>query len=90
MSETVAEIQDFIGTALGTTVAPDDDFFDMGLVNSLFALELVVFVEERFRIRVEVEDLDLASFRTASRIAAFVKRKTAAPSTAGHVTGSGA
>ncbi|MET7637288.1 acyl carrier protein [Streptomyces sp. NPDC005438] len=72
------EITDFLSAALRQTVAPDDDYFELGLANSLFALELVAFVEERFQIAVEVEDLDLDSFRTAARITRFVERKTGA------------
>ncbi|AXK31685.1 acyl carrier protein [Streptomyces armeniacus] len=70
------EITDFLSAALRQAVDPEDDYFALGLADSLFALELVAFVEERFRITVEVEDLDLDSFRSAARITRFVERKT--------------
>lgn len=77
------QITDFLTAALRRPVEPDDDYFAQGLADSLFALELVTFVESRFDLAVEVEDLDLDSFRTAHRITQFVLRKTRAASRLG-------
>jgi methoxymalonate biosynthesis acyl carrier protein len=71
------DLLDFLATSLGQPVAVDDDFFALGMANSLFALELINFLEERYGLAVEVEDLELDNFRTAARIAAFIMRKTA-------------
>ncbi|GAA3298876.1 acyl carrier protein [Streptomyces cinereospinus] len=79
MSDITEQITDFLSAALRRQVGPDDDYFAQGLVDSLFALELVTFVENRFALTIEVEDLDLDSFRTAGRITEFVRRKTDAP-----------
>ncbi|XVS61312.1 acyl carrier protein [Actinosynnema sp. CA-299493] len=74
----VEEIRAFFASALPeSTLEPDQDYFALGLVNSLLALELVTYVEKRFAIRVDVEDLDLDNFRTMNRIAAFVRGKLA-------------
>jgi methoxymalonate biosynthesis acyl carrier protein len=56
----------------------EDDIFKLGLVNSLFALELVVFLENTFNITIENEDLDLANFSAVSNIESFIRKKTAA------------
>lgn len=53
----------------------DDDIFKMGLVNSLFALELVVFLESTFGITIENEDLNLEHFSTVNNLEAFINRK---------------
>jgi len=55
---------------------PEEDIFAAGYVNSLFALQLVTFVETSFGIRIEDEDLDIANFRSIAAIDAFVRRKT--------------
>lgn len=55
----------------------DQDIFAMGFVNSLFAMQLVLFVENEFGISVENEDLDIDNFRTISAITNLVERKTA-------------
>jgi acyl carrier protein len=56
-------------------VGRDEDIFTAGYVNSLFALQLIAFIEKTFTIRVDDEDLDLANFRTVAAIEAFVERK---------------
>ena len=53
----------------------DEDIFGLGFVNSLFAMQLVNFVETAFGITVENEDLDLENFRTIEAIATLVERK---------------
>ncbi|SCK46244.1 acyl carrier protein [Streptomyces sp. WMMB 322] len=79
MNDITRDITEFLSAALRHEVGPDDDYFALGLADSLFALELVTFVEGRFSLTVEVEDLDLESFRTANRITRFVQRKTGSP-----------
>jgi methoxymalonate biosynthesis acyl carrier protein len=75
----VERIRAFFASALPESrLEPDQDYFALGLVNSLLALELVTYVEKSFTIRVEVEDLDLDNFRTMNRMAAFVRGKLAA------------
>ncbi len=54
----------------------EENFFASGFVNSLFALQLVMFVEKEFKIKVENEDLDLKNFNAVNAIAQFVERKT--------------
>lgn len=56
-------------------VAADVDLFATGLVNSLFAMQLVLFVEKQFGIAVDNEDLDYDNFRSIDAISAFVGRK---------------
>ena len=68
----------FLSTEAGRPLGPDDDYFELGLVNSLFALELVSFVERQFGLVVEVEDLELDHFRTIDRLTGFVLARTAA------------
>lgn len=65
----------FSPVTAGNIPDPDDDYFALGLVNSILALELVSYVERRFGITVEVEDLDLENFRTMNRTAEFIRKK---------------
>ncbi len=67
-----AFVDRFFGDA---TLADDEDMFATGYVNSMFALQLVQFVEGEFGITVESDDLDLDNFRTVRAIASFVERK---------------
>jgi methoxymalonate biosynthesis acyl carrier protein len=56
----------------------DDDFFALGLANSLFAMQLVLFVEQEFDISIDGDDLNLDNFKTINAITDLVKRKTEA------------
>ena len=53
----------------------DQEIFATGTVNSLFAMQLVMFVEKQFGIVVEDEDLDMANFSTVKSLSTFVHRK---------------
>ena len=53
----------------------NDDIFALGFVNSLFAMQLVMFLEKEFGLRVENEDLDINNFRSIQAIADFVSSK---------------
>ena len=53
----------------------DDDIFALGFVNSLFALQLVMFVEKTFGITVEDQDLSIDNFRSISAISNLVGGK---------------
>ncbi|TDY04543.1 UNVERIFIED_CONTAM: phosphopantetheine binding protein [Lysinibacillus xylanilyticus] len=56
----------------------DEDIFSLGFVNSLFATQLIMFLEKEFDITVEPEDMDLNNFRTINAIVEFVERKKVA------------
>ena len=53
----------------------DVDIFALGFVNSMFAMQLVLFVESDFGIKVEDEDLELDNFKSVNAIANLVERK---------------
>ena len=72
-----SEIRGFIASAFkGRLLGDEEDIFATGFVNSLFAMELVTFIEKTFDITVESEDLDLDNFRSVERLAGFVASKT--------------
>ncbi|MBE8523471.1 acyl carrier protein [Amycolatopsis sp. H6(2020)] len=77
--EILVELTGFFATATaGNTPGPDEDYFALGLVNSLLALKLVTHIERRFGIEVATADLDLDNFRTMNRVTEFVLRKRTA------------
>ncbi len=53
----------------------DDDIFKLGFVSSLFAMQLVVFVEREFELTMEDQDLELDHFRTINALTALVMQK---------------
>jgi methoxymalonate biosynthesis acyl carrier protein len=62
----------------GHNLLDDEDIFRLGFVNSMFAMQLVTFVEHEFDITIENEDLELDNFRSINAISGLVARKAAA------------
>jgi len=58
------------------SLGDDQDLFDSGIVNSLFAVQLMTFVEKTFAIEVAMEDLEIDNFRSLNATAGFVLRKS--------------
>lgn len=76
----IDRIREFVRSNLvifdeGESFGDDDNIFELGLVDSPFAIQLVSFIEEEFRIEVTDSDLDITNFSSVKRITEFVKRK---------------
>ncbi len=74
---TTQRVTDFIYEELlnspkGLELAPDTSLLMDGLVSSIAAIRLVVFLEEQFGITVPPEDVTLENFGTIARISAYV------------------
>lgn len=53
---------------------PDTDLFAAGGMSSLFAMQLVMFLESTFDVEIDGDDLKLDNFRTINAMAALVRR----------------
>lgn len=60
-------------------IGEDEDIFQIGFVNSLFAMELVMFVEKTFEVTIANQDLRIENFRSADAMAELVERLTSSP-----------
>ncbi len=73
------QIREFVSRFVrGHDLGDGEDIFATGFVNSMFAMQLVQFVETTFGITVESDDLDIDNFRSIDAIAALVERKQGA------------
>ncbi len=69
-------IRRFILSSVALPELDDDaNLFEAGIVNSLFAVQLMTFVEKTFAIEVGAEDLDIDNFKSVNATAAFVQRR---------------
>lgn len=76
-SQEVQEIvKSYIGNFVGLdSVGEEVNIFEEGLVNSLFAIELMTFLEKSFDIKIGMDDLNMAYFTSINTITAFVAKK---------------
>lgn len=77
--ETRTEIRNFIvGKFPGIDFTDGDDIFALGFATSLFAMQLVMFVEKAFDLEISNEDLEMSNFRSVDALAALVERSLTA------------
>jgi len=74
--EIPAKIRAFILASIHVpNLADDDNLFESGIVNSLFAVEFMTFLEKAFAIEVTMDDLDIANFQSIEAATRFVIHK---------------
>jgi acyl carrier protein len=97
--DTRSTIRSFIAARFSREESiPDDrDLFALGFVNSLFALELLTFIETSFAVSIPDDELRPETFHTINSMVGLVDRLTngtptdqdSDPATAASATGSG-
>jgi acyl carrier protein len=73
-----AQVQEFIAQEIAPDVgpiAPDLDLLEAAAIDSLGIVRLISFLEERYAIEVDDEDLDPENFRSVDSIVVFVENK---------------
>jgi methoxymalonate biosynthesis acyl carrier protein len=68
------ELLSLLRARLKTPVTAEQDLFADGLITSMFAMELVVRLEESFAVAIVGPDLKLANFRSVAAMADLVQR----------------
>jgi acyl carrier protein len=80
MSDVLMGVRKFVETKAAmrrveATVADDESLFAAGVIDSMGIFELVTFLEDRFNVRIEDEEILKRNFESISRIADFIGRK---------------
>lgn len=77
MADHSTKIRAFLSKYIqNTDIKDDEDIFTSGFVNSLFAMQLVLFLEGQFSITIENEDLQMDNFRSINALSQLINRKT--------------
>ena len=70
------KVKEFISRYVNHSDCGDDsNIFEYNSVNSLFAMQIILFVEKEFSITVEDRDLDIKNFQSINAIVAFIDSK---------------
>jgi methoxymalonate biosynthesis acyl carrier protein len=79
MEQSKEQLREFLARHIGgRNIGDDEQIFATGFVNSMFAMQLVLFLEKNFKIDIANEDLDLKNFQTINAMADLIGRKTQA------------
>lgn len=69
-------VRTFIFSSVNVSGLDDGtNLFETGIVNSLFAVQLMTYIEKTFGVAVTMDDLDIENFKSIDATAAFVSRK---------------
>ncbi|ARV59842.1 D-alanyl carrier protein [Nostocales cyanobacterium HT-58-2] len=78
MKEAKIKIKNFLTQHFSNyNLQDDENIFFLGFVNSMFAMQLVLFIEKEFQIAIDNEDLELDNFKSINAICSLLERKTA-------------
>ncbi len=70
------KIRQFIEPQINQQPLEDNsDIFQLGYVNSLFAMQLVSFIENEFYIKVKNEELDINNFNCIDNLTTYITGK---------------
>ncbi len=76
MEEIKHKIKDFLSNFFrGHVLEDDEDIFSLGFVNSLFAMQLVMFLEKEFGIMLDNNELELDRFSNINNITRIIENK---------------
>ncbi|MEP7242425.1 MAG: acyl carrier protein [Gammaproteobacteria bacterium] len=68
-------VENFLFGQRSKQLGDDDSFLDGGIIDSTGVLELIAFLEEKYGISIEDEELVPANLDSVTRVATFVERK---------------
>ena len=57
------------------TKSPDDDLFEAGFLNSLFSMQLILFIENTYEIELLPDDMTHENLRTLNSITDLINNK---------------
>lgn len=57
----------------GQQVTEDENIFDRGLVNSLFVMQMILFLEKEFGVEIHPQELEPNALSSVARIARLVR-----------------
>jgi acyl carrier protein len=75
LDELKIKIREFLGKYIRQSFEDHDHLFERGLVNSLFAMQLVTHLEKAYQIEVDNEDLEIDNFKSVNAICSFIATK---------------
>ncbi len=76
MDEIKETLRTFIGGFVRSKEFKDsDNIFDAGFVNSMFVMQLILFIEKQYSLTVDNADLELKNFSSVDAMRNFITNK---------------
>lgn len=79
MSDFIPQLQSFIAAKIlrqpGRTIAADEALISSGLVDSFSLMDLALFVEDTFGVRIEDTELNAQTFDSLTQLATLIESR---------------
>jgi acyl carrier protein len=72
-------VQNILFSSNGYPYQDDTSFLENGIIDSMNVLELVMFVEQKFAVKVEDAEIVPDNFDSIIKLSAFIRRKQGLP-----------
>jgi acyl carrier protein len=70
------DIRKYLLTVFGDKEFSDNDnIFEMGFISSLFAIELIMYIEKNFNVTLENNDLSIENFKSIDSMTQLINQK---------------
>ncbi len=73
-------IENFLFGQANTHLSNDDSFLEEGIIDSTGVLELVAFLQEKYRVEIQDQDLVQDNLDSVNKLVRFLERKLQIPS----------
>ena len=74
--ETISNLERFVATQIlkqpNRTIAPDEALISSGLIDSFSLMDLALYVEDTFGVRIEDTELNADTFDTLNQLSALI------------------
>ncbi|HEU5378332.1 MAG TPA: acyl carrier protein [Ktedonobacteraceae bacterium] len=75
MEEIKLKIRLFLAKFIQRDIQDHEDIFTSNFVSSLFAMQLIMFIENEFHFQIDNEELDIDNFRTIDAMSRLIIKK---------------
>ncbi|MEL0638668.1 phosphopantetheine-binding protein [Marinomonas sp. TI.3.20] len=76
MNEIKSEVRSFLGRGFRIHEIEDDsNIFEIGIVNSLFFVQLLIFIEKKFKIELQEGEFDITRLNSVNLISKIISDK---------------
>jgi acyl carrier protein len=80
MSELIAKLSTFLANDIlkqpGRVIAPDEPLVSSGLIDSFSLMDVALFVEDNFGVRIEDTELNADTFDNLTQLASLIESRT--------------
>lgn len=79
MSDLIPKLSAFLATDIlkqpGRVIAPDEPLISSGLIDSFSLMDVALFVEDNFGVRIEDTELNVDTFDNLTQLAALIESR---------------